>query len=135
LNLQTVDGQDIFKKLIRNVDFVIESFSPGYLDGLGLDYDVLSQINPRLILTSITWFGRSGPKAGYKGSDLIAWAAGGELLLSGEIDQPPTGSAFPRHRCTAAPMPRPQPWWPTGTVNKPARVKWWMSRFRRLFPI
>ena len=96
LNLQTADGQAIFKKLNRNVDFVIESFSPGYLDGLGLDYDTLSQINPRLILTSITWFGRSGPKAGYKGSDLIAWAAGGELLLSGEADRAPNWLSFPQ---------------------------------------
>jgi crotonobetainyl-CoA:carnitine CoA-transferase CaiB-like acyl-CoA transferase len=50
LNIETRDGQEIFKKLARKADFVIESFKPGYLDKLGLGYPALSKINPRIIL-------------------------------------------------------------------------------------
>jgi len=53
LNIETKDGQEIFKKLAQKADFVIESFKPGYLDKLGLGYAALSKGNPRIILTSL----------------------------------------------------------------------------------
>ena len=61
LNLEAEQGREIFKKLVARSDFVIESFKPGYLDSLGLGYEGLSKINPRIILTSITPFGQKGP--------------------------------------------------------------------------
>ncbi|MBI4639766.1 MAG: CoA transferase, partial [Candidatus Tectomicrobia bacterium] len=61
LNIETVDGQDIFKKLAASADFVIESFPPGYLTELGLDYASLREMNPRMIMISITPFGQTGP--------------------------------------------------------------------------
>src|SRR4030042_3417344 len=51
LNIETVQGRDILKKLITQADFLIESFTPGYLDGLGLGYNDLQQVNPRLVMT------------------------------------------------------------------------------------
>ena len=57
LDLTTADGQAAFRELASVSDFVIETFPPGYLDALGLGYPALSQLNPRLILTSITPFG------------------------------------------------------------------------------
>jgi benzylsuccinate CoA-transferase BbsE subunit/naphthyl-2-methylsuccinate CoA transferase subunit len=54
LNLENADGQELFKRLVETADVVLETFPPGYLEKLGLGYSVLSQINPALILTSIT---------------------------------------------------------------------------------
>jgi len=84
LNIETQEGQDIFKKLVTTADFVLESFPPGYMDKLGLGYKELSAINPRLIMASITPFGQTGPYKNYKATDLIAMAMGGIMSLTGE---------------------------------------------------
>ena len=60
------EGQDLFRRLVQTADFVLESFPPGYLDGLGLGYAALAEINPRVILTSITPFGQTGPYASFR---------------------------------------------------------------------
>ncbi len=89
LNIETADGREIFRRLAARTDFVIETFSPGYLDRLGLGYAVLESVNPRLILVSITAFGQTGPYKDYQTSDLVAWAMGGEMELMGDPDRPP----------------------------------------------
>ncbi|MFH0914118.1 MAG: CoA transferase [Chloroflexota bacterium] len=89
LNLESADGQELFKKLVKRADFVIESFPPGYLEKLGLSYTELAGINPRIILTSITPFGQTGPYSTYKASDLICMAMGGMMYISGDADRPP----------------------------------------------
>jgi len=61
LNIDTADGREIFKELVRKSDVVVESFRPGYMDELGLGYAEMEKLNPRLILTSISPFGQSGP--------------------------------------------------------------------------
>jgi benzylsuccinate CoA-transferase BbsE subunit len=96
LDIETVDGKEIFKHLARTADFVIESFEPGYLDNLGLGYAALSKLNPRIIVTSITPFGQTGPKAHYKSSDLTAWATSGGLYATGDADRPPVWTSFPQ---------------------------------------
>lgn len=89
LDIETADGQDIFKKLVKSADFIIESFSPGYLDRLGLGYSVLEKINPRIILVSISPFGQTGPYRDYKAPDIVAWALGGRMYPMGDADRPP----------------------------------------------
>jgi len=89
LDIEKDEGQDIFKKLIQVSDFIIESFPAGYMTKLGMGYSNLCKINPSIIMTSITPFGQEGPKAHYKGSDLITWAAGGALYITGDPDRPP----------------------------------------------
>jgi crotonobetainyl-CoA:carnitine CoA-transferase CaiB-like acyl-CoA transferase len=96
LDVNTIDGQEIFKKLIKTADFLFESFEPGYMEQNGLGYSELEKINPRLIMTSITPFGQTGPKAKYNASDLTIWAAGGELFVSGDDDRPPVWISFPQ---------------------------------------
>lgn len=96
LDLTTSKGQDIFKKLAESADAVMESFSPGYLDSLGLGYGELVKIKPDIIMTSITPFGQSGPKAHYKGSDLTAWASGSYLYICGNPDRSPVWISFPQ---------------------------------------
>jgi len=77
LDIEKATGREIFKKLISDADILIEDTKPGTLDSLGLGYDALKSINPRLVMTSITPFGQTGPYKDYKGSDLIAWHMGG----------------------------------------------------------
>ncbi|MFC1918603.1 CaiB/BaiF CoA transferase family protein [Chloroflexota bacterium] len=89
LDIETADGKAIFERLVKSADFVIESFPPGYLDELGLGYQVLEKINPRLIMVSITPFGQSGPYKDYKAPDIVAWAMGGQMYTWGSTDRPP----------------------------------------------
>lgn len=89
LNLETADGREILKKLVKTADFIIESFAPGYLDKLGLGYADLNKIKPGIILVSITPFGQTGPYRDYKTSDIVAWAMSGEMSGWGEPDRPP----------------------------------------------
>jgi len=96
LNIETFDGQEIFKRLITISDFVIESFSPGYMESLGLGYATLSKKNPRIIMTAISPFGQEGPYRDYKVSDVVAMAMGGRLYLMGDPDRPPVRITYPQ---------------------------------------
>ncbi|MCJ7521114.1 MAG: CoA transferase, partial [Dehalococcoidia bacterium] len=89
LNIETGDGQDIFKKLVKKADFVIESFTPGYLNRLGLGYRDLSAINPRLVMTSITPYGQTGPHSKFNSPDLVTMAMAGYVFICGDPDRPP----------------------------------------------
>jgi len=89
LALETANGREIMKQLVGTADVLIETFSPGHLDKLGLGYSVLKEINPKLILTSITPFGQTGPHRDFKGSDIVAQAMGGLINLAGFPDDPP----------------------------------------------
>jgi len=97
LNLESSDGREIFKKLVKSADVVIESFDPGYLASLGLDYSELTKIKPDLIMTSITPFGQTGPHANYKASNLSLWAMGGILFASGSTGRGPVGISHVSH--------------------------------------
>lgn len=96
LNLQSPDGVEIFKRLAKYADFVVESFEPGYMASLGLGYSELEKINPRIIMTSITPFGQTGPYAHYKATDLIGVAMGGMVYIYGEMDRPPNRLSCPQ---------------------------------------
>ncbi|MFC2038295.1 CaiB/BaiF CoA transferase family protein [Chloroflexota bacterium] len=89
LDIETSQGQELFRNLVRNADFIIETFQPGYLEGLGLGYSELEKINPGIIMVSITPFGQTGPWKNYKTSDLVAWGLGGEMAPFGDPDRPP----------------------------------------------
>jgi crotonobetainyl-CoA:carnitine CoA-transferase CaiB-like acyl-CoA transferase len=89
LDISTRDGQALFMKLVEKADAVVESFDPGYLGGLGLGYAALTKINPKIILTSITPFGQTGPYSSYKGEDLVCWALSGKMLITGDADRAP----------------------------------------------
>lgn len=89
LNLETAKGRAIFLELCSRADLLIESFVPGYLEGLGMSYDRLSAVNPRLVQTSVTPFGHCGPYKDMPGSDLTCSAMGGFLFLAGiDNDKP-----------------------------------------------
>lgn len=89
LNLETVTGQEIVKQLARNVDVVVESFEPGVMQRLGLDYESLSVINPGLIYTSISSFGQTGPYRNYHATEIVLDAVGGWMYGLGTPDREP----------------------------------------------
>src|SRR5499427_3433267 len=76
LNLKTGRGKELFKELIAKSDVLVENFSPGALDRLGLGWEVLSKVNPRLIYATIKGFGSYGPYANYKSFEPVAQAMG-----------------------------------------------------------
>jgi crotonobetainyl-CoA:carnitine CoA-transferase CaiB-like acyl-CoA transferase len=89
LDLETEKGRQLFKCLIKNTDILIESYSPGYLAGLGLGFEELSKINQRLIIVSISDFGQNGPYKDFKSSDLVASALSGQMSVCGQPHKPP----------------------------------------------
>ena len=89
LALDSTEGRSVFRALAAQADLVLEDGKPGLLAGHGLGYGELAALNPRLVMTSITPFGQSGPWAGFEGEDLVAAAMGGFLYLSGYPDSEP----------------------------------------------
>lgn len=89
LNLSDRAGREAFLRLVRATDVLLESFPPGHLASLGLDEGVLFHANPGLVLVSLTDFGQFGPFRSFRGSDLISWAMGGLLAISGFPDREP----------------------------------------------
>jgi crotonobetainyl-CoA:carnitine CoA-transferase CaiB-like acyl-CoA transferase len=83
LNLKSAKGKRILKELVKVVDVLVENFSPRVMPGLGLDYKTLKKINPRLVMTSISNFGQSGPYRDFKASEIVEYAMGGEMYSTG----------------------------------------------------
>src|SRR5580658_5887243 len=96
LNLECADGRELLKQLVKRSDFLVESFAVGHLDSMGLGYEALAKINPRLIYTSITPFGDKGPGKDYQWADILTWAAGGAMFLMGEEGKPPLQMSLPQ---------------------------------------
>ena len=92
LELKTPAGVALFKELVRHADVVAENFSVGTMDRLGLGYDDLKAINPRLVYASVTAFGQHGPYADQRGYDILAQAISGYLSVTGFPENPPTKS-------------------------------------------
>jgi crotonobetainyl-CoA:carnitine CoA-transferase CaiB-like acyl-CoA transferase len=90
LNLATSDGRGLFKRLAAGADIILETFQPGHLASLELDYESLNEENSGLILCALTPFGQTGPWRDYRSSDLLHMAAGGEMASCGydEVDAP-----------------------------------------------
>ncbi|ARP82550.1 CoA transferase [Bordetella genomosp. 8] len=91
LDLQTPEGQDLVKALCADVDVVLENYKVGTLARLGLDYEALSRINPRLVYCSVTGFGQTGPRAAEPAYDFLIQAMGGLMSVTGERDDKPGG--------------------------------------------
>ncbi len=89
LNLKSATGKKIIKELVSNVDILVESFSPRVMPSLGLDYRALKQINPKLVMVSISNFGQSGPYRDFKASEIVEFAMGGEMYSTGIADREP----------------------------------------------
>ena len=83
LNIRDPEAQELVKELVAVSDVVMENFSTGVLDRLGLGYEDLAPLNPKLIMCSLTPFGQTGPWRDYQTCDLLHLAAGGQMASCG----------------------------------------------------
>ncbi|MCD4820139.1 MAG: CoA transferase [Candidatus Cloacimonetes bacterium] len=90
LNLKTDEGKAILKDLVNKVDILTENYRPGTMEKLGLGYDVLKKINPKLIYAAASGFGHTGPDSKKPAYDILAQALGGIMSVTGWPDSPPT---------------------------------------------
>jgi crotonobetainyl-CoA:carnitine CoA-transferase CaiB-like acyl-CoA transferase len=95
LDLKSDAGREVLKTLAQDADILIENYRPGALRRLGLGYEVLKEINPRLVYTSISGFGQTGPWADRPGFDLMAQAMSGVMSVTGYPDSPPVKAGVP----------------------------------------
>ncbi len=89
LDFRNPRGIELLKSLVREADVLVENFRAGTMEKMGCGYDVLKEINPRLVMASISGFGQDGPYADYACFDMIAQAMGGLMDLTGEPGRPP----------------------------------------------
>ncbi|MEV0796816.1 CoA transferase [Kribbella sp. NPDC050281] len=95
LDLKEPDDLAAFRRLVESADVVVENFRPGVTRRLGVDYDTLAAINPRLIYASVSGFGQTGPYADRPGYDLIAQAMSGVMSITGTSDGTPVKCGLP----------------------------------------
>ena len=96
LNLKTAGGLEVFYKLARNSDVLVENFRPGVAEKLKIDYQTIAnKANPKIIYCSISGFGQTGPYRDYPGYDLIVFAMGGLMSITGEAGRPPVRVGVP----------------------------------------
>jgi crotonobetainyl-CoA:carnitine CoA-transferase CaiB-like acyl-CoA transferase len=88
-DVRSPGGRAAFLDLVAGADVVLESFVPGEMARLGLSYEQLAAVNPRVVLVSITPFGQHGPKARWASADLVVQAAAGVAILTGDANRPP----------------------------------------------
>jgi formyl-CoA transferase len=101
LDLKSPDGIEIFRKLVRDADVVVENYRPDVKERLGIDYSALKAINPRLVYASISGFGQSGPYRDRPGFDQIAQGMGGLMSITGLPGQGPVRVGIPVADLTA----------------------------------
>lgn len=94
LDLKTDTGKTILKKLVGETDILVENFSPRVMQSLDLDYDTLREINPTLVMVSISNFGQTGPYRDYKATDIVEYAMGGLMYLFGQNHREPLKHAL-----------------------------------------
>ena len=94
LNLKSDRGLHILRELAKDADILVENFSPRVMPSLGLDFPTLSELNPALVMVSISNFGQSGPYRDYKATDMVEYALGGLMYIFGSYDREPLKHAF-----------------------------------------
>jgi len=109
INLRHEKGTEALRQLVKVSDIFLQNFQPGIIDEMGLGYDVLRSLNPRIIMVNVSGYGQYGPYRDRPGLDVIGQAMGGLMSLTGFPDTPPTITASPvvdritsLHACIAA---------------------------------
>jgi crotonobetainyl-CoA:carnitine CoA-transferase CaiB-like acyl-CoA transferase len=101
LNMKDPDGVAVFRRMVADADVVVENFRPDVKDRLGIDYESLKAVNPKIVLASISGFGQDGPYARRPGFDQIAQGMGGVMSITGLPGQGPVRAGIPIADLTA----------------------------------
>ena len=102
LDLKSAPGREVFLRLVKTADVVVENLRPGTLDDLGVGYAVLAEANPRVILSSTSGFGQTGPYKDRAALDLIVQGMSGIMSITGEEGRPPVKVGVPLADLSAA---------------------------------
>lgn len=94
--LRLEPGRELFRELVRTSDLLIETGKPGGMAALGLDYAALSEVNPGLVMVSITNFGQTGPYRDLEATDIVGSALGGHMFLNGDMEKGPVRTTAPQ---------------------------------------
>ena len=94
LNLKTPTGISLLHRLVADADILVENFAPRVMPSLGLGYDALAEINPSLVMVSISNFGQTGPYRDYKAADIVHYALGGLMYIFGSAEREPLKHAL-----------------------------------------
>lgn len=95
LNLKSDGGKAIFHRLVESADVLVENFRPGVMDRLGLGYEALKAINPRLVFCAISGFGQDGPMRAAPAYDQIIQGLSGAMSITGDITSAPLRVGYP----------------------------------------
>ena len=95
LDLKSAQGRDILLEMVRQADILVENFAPGTLEKLGLGFSILHQVNPGLVVTSISNYGQTGPYRDWKAAEINLYATGGLMSITGEPDREPLKEGVP----------------------------------------
>src|SRR3990172_2473357 len=101
LDLKEARGKELFLRLVEKADVVMENFTPGTMEGLGLSHDVLRSRNPRIIYAATSGFGQTGPDRNRPALDIIVQGMGGIMSITGEPDGPPVRPGISQGDITA----------------------------------
>lgn len=96
IDVTAADGAEALKRLAAGADVLLESAPPGRMASLGLGPEALAEVNPALVVASISPFGQTGPKARWAATDLTVWASGGPMHMCGDEDRAPLGVGVPQ---------------------------------------
>ena len=130
-NLRTAAGQDLLRAAVVESDVLLENFRPGTLERWGLGYDVLSALNPRLILVRVSGYGQTGPYSPRAGFGSIGEAMGGIRYVTGEPDRPPSRAGISLGDSLAATFAASAPSSPCTPGSAPAAARWSTRRSTR----
>ena len=95
LDLKTKEGKQVFFELVKTADVIVENYRPGVVQRLGIDYESVQKINPKIVYASISGFGQSGPWASRPGFDLMAQAMSGVMSVTGYKGEKPVKAGVP----------------------------------------
>jgi crotonobetainyl-CoA:carnitine CoA-transferase CaiB-like acyl-CoA transferase len=95
LDMEKPQGKELLLEMVKSADILVESFEPRVMASLGLSYEELAKVNPRLIMTSISNFGQTGPYRDWKATEIVVEALGGNMYISGDHDREPMSFGVP----------------------------------------
>jgi len=127
LNLKSATAVRLLTRIVEDADVLVENFEPGLMIDLGLGYETLSRVNPRLTMTSISNFGQTGPYRDYRADEMTIQAMGGFMYLGGAPEREPLRLGFSAAQYMGGLAGLPGQWRLSTTPSRPESASTWTS--------